>query len=37
MEETSYSLCNNKKEYFDKILDKLFNHKRDGFLYRNRR
>ena len=31
MEETSYSLCNNKKEYFDKILDKLFNHKRDGF------
>ena len=29
--ENSYSQYNNKKEYFDKILDNIFNHKRDGF------
>lgn len=29
--ENSYSHCNNKNEYFDKLLDKLFNEKKNGF------
>ena len=29
--EQSYSSCNNNKEYFDKLLDKLFNQKENGF------
>ncbi len=29
--EHSYSHCNNKNEYFDKLLDKLFNEKKNGF------
>ena len=29
--EQSYSSCNNNKEYFDKLLDKLFNQKECGF------
>ena len=29
--EESFSSCNNKKEYFDKLLDKLFKQKKDGF------
>lgn len=30
--EQSYSSCNNNKEYFDKLLDKLFNQKEGGFI-----
>ena len=29
--EHSYSNCNNKKDYFDKLLDKRFNQKKNGF------
>ncbi|ADX06254.1 FkbM family methyltransferase [Organic Lake phycodnavirus 2] len=29
--EESFSHCNNKKQCFDKLLDKLFNQKEDGF------
>ena len=29
--EKSYSSCNNNKQYFDKLLDKLFNQKECGF------
>ena len=29
--EESYSSCNNHKEYFDKLLDNLFNKKENGF------
>lgn len=29
--EQSYSSCNSNKEYFDKLLDKLFNQKENGF------
>jgi len=29
--EQSYSSCNNLNEHFDKLLDKLFSHKKDGF------
>ena len=30
--EYSFSHCNNKKQCFDKLLDKLFNKKEDGFI-----